>query len=124
MRTVALAGAVLRTSMLALCLLAPIRSLDAQGPQGVQSETITGTVKSDSGVAIANASITVTPAGGGFSVAVKARSNENGRWTATVPNRAPEYNVTVSAIGWVQQRTTAKSLGGSTPVVVDVTMQK
>ncbi|HEY2162623.1 MAG TPA: hypothetical protein VGH04_01475, partial [Gemmatimonadaceae bacterium] len=66
----------------------------------------------------------MTPAGGGFSVAVTARSNADGRWTAVMPNRAAEYYVTVSAIGWIQQRTTAKSSGGVTPVAVDVTMKK
>src|SRR5262245_31921607 len=74
-----------------------------------QPEVLTGTVKSDSGAAIPNAQVTVTPAGGGFSVAVTVRSNEQGRWTASIPNRVDEYFVTVSAIGWVQQRTTAKS---------------
>ena len=87
---------------------------------------LTGTVKSDSGVAIATASITVTPAGAGFSAAVTVRSNPDGRWTATVPNRAAEYFVTVSAIGWIQSRTTVKSAGAgqTTPVVVDVALKR
>src|SRR5262245_44597988 len=87
-------------------------------------EVLTGTVKSDSGAAIPNAQITVTPAGGGFSVAVTVRSNEQGRWTASIPNRAAEYFVTISAIGWVQQRTTTKSSGNANPVVVDVTLKR
>src|SRR5262252_9433263 len=104
MTSVAVVRAVLRLAVLTLCVSTPIRSI---GAQAAQAETLTGTVKSDSGIAIANASITVTPAGGGFSVAVTVRSNENGKWTATMPNRAAEYYVTVSAIGWIQQRTTA-----------------
>ena len=110
--------AILAVSLLALALIRPLAA------QASQTETLTGLVKGDSGVAIPNATITVTPAGGGFSVAVTVRSNAGGKWTALMPNRAPEYYVTVSAIGWVQQRTTAKSLGGTTPVVVDVTMKK
>jgi hypothetical protein len=118
MTSVAVVRAVLRLAVLTLCVSTPIRVV------GAQAETLTGSVKSDSGVAIANASITVTPAGGGFSVAVTVRSNADGKWTATVPSRAAEYYVTVSAIGWVQQRTTAKSSGGSAPVVVDVAMKR
>ena len=95
----------------------------AQAPTQ-QPEVLTGTVKSDSGAAIPSAQITVTPAGGGFSVAVTVRSNDQGRWTASIPNRAAEYFVTVSAIGWVQQRTTVKSSGNANPVVVDVTLKR
>lgn len=94
--------------------------------QAPQPETLTGSVKSDSGVAIPNASITVTPAGAGFAAAVTVRSNADGRWSATVPTRAAEYNVTVSAIGWIQARTTAKSAdaGATVPTVVDVVLKK
>src|SRR5262249_23933 len=51
-------------------------------------------------------------------------SNEQGRWTASIPNRAAEYFVTISAIGWVQQRTTVKSSGNANPIVVDVALKK
>lgn len=104
----------------ALCALT-VTSAAAQTPQ---PETLTGTVKSDSGVVIPNAQITVTPAGAGFSAAVTVRSNTAGRWTATMPNRAAEYFITISAIGWVQQRKTAKSSGDATPIVVDVALAK
>ncbi|HEX4681629.1 MAG TPA: TonB-dependent receptor [Gemmatimonadaceae bacterium] len=98
----------------------------AQSPQSPRPETVIGTVKSDSGVAIANASITVTPAGAGFSAAVTVRSSTTGRWTATIPNRAPEYYVTVSAIGWIQSRTTVKSAGpdAAAPVSVDIALKR
>jgi hypothetical protein len=98
-------------------------SAHAQTPQ---PETLTGSVKSDSGIAIPNASVTVTPAGAGFSAAVTVHVTPEGRWSATIPNRAPEYNITVSAIGWIQARTTAKSAGANTtaPVVVDVVMKR
>jgi len=65
--------------------------------QSSRPEVLTGTVKSDSGIAIP-ASITVTPAGAGFSAAVTVRANTEGAWTATMPTRAPEYYVTVSAL--------------------------
>ena len=94
------------------------------GAQTPRPETLSGMVKSDSGMVIPNASITVTPAGAGFSAAVAARSNAAGRWTVTIPNRAAEYFVTVSAIGWVQSRTTAKSLGTEAPIIVDVSLRK
>ena len=90
-----------------------------------EPERFTGTVKSDSGVAISTASVTVTPAGAGFSASVTVRTNTAGRWTATLPNRSPEYFITVSAIGWTQVRTTVKSAGpgSTTPVDVDVTLK-
>ncbi len=91
-----------------------------------EPERFTGTVKSDSGVAISTASVTVTPAGAGFSASVTVRTNTAGRWTATLPNRSPEYFITVSAIGWTQVRTTVKSAGpgSTTPVDVDVTLKR
>ena len=93
--------------------------------QSSRPEVLTGTVKSDSGIAVP-ASITVTPAGAGFSAAVTVRANTEGAWTATMPTRAPEYYVTVSAIGWIQQRVVAKSGGddSSAPVRVDVVMRR
>src|SRR5215831_307440 len=126
MRAVASLRAIVATTFLATASTfataarAHAQATSQQQPPQQQGEVLTGTVKSDSGVAIPNAQITVTPAGGGFSVAVTVRSNTNGRWTATMPNRAAEYFVTISAIGWVQQRTTAKSSGNANPVVVDV----
>jgi hypothetical protein len=116
-----------RLAAAALCAvgtsLAPAALARAQTPQ---PETLTGSVKSDSGEAIPNASVTVTPAGAGFSAAVTVRVTSAGRWSATIPNRAAEYNVTVSAIGWIQSRTTAKSAGANanSPVVVDVVMKR
>lgn len=103
-------------------LATPFRSSHSQTPK---PEIITGTVKGDSGAAIA-ASVTVTPAGAGFSAAVTVRANANGVWTATMPTRAPEYYVTISAIGWIQQRVVAKSGGdtSTTPVHVDVVMKR
>ncbi|HEY9229431.1 MAG TPA: carboxypeptidase-like regulatory domain-containing protein, partial [Gemmatimonadaceae bacterium] len=124
MRAVAVVRALAALSLFAATLnvFTAVRA-EAQSPTQ-QAEVLTGTVKSDSGVAIPNAQITVTPAGGGFSVAVTVRSNEQGRWTASIPNRAAEYFVTVSAIGWVQQRTTVKTSGNGNPVVVDVALKK
>jgi len=119
MRAVAVLRAVAAVSLFA----ATLNRAEAQSPTQ-QAEILTGTVKSDSGVAIPNAQITVTPAGGGFSVAVTVRSNADGKWTASVPNRAAEYFVTVSAIGWTQQRTIVKSSGSNSPVVVDVALKK
>lgn len=105
-----------------VCLSLCTTSIDAQAPQ---AEVLTGLVKSDSGVAIPNASVTVTPAGAGFTAAVAVRSQPNGKWTATMPNRAAEYYITVSSIGWIQQRTTIKSSGGSGPLAVpDVVMKR
>jgi hypothetical protein len=106
----------------AAVLSTPLRSARAQIPR---PEIVTGTVKSDSGAAI-SASVTVTPAGAGFSAAVTVRANEAGTWTATMPTRAAEYYVTVSAIGWVQQRVVAKSNGenATTPVHVDVVLKR
>ena len=116
--------AALRAVVIAVCALT-VASASARA-QAASPETISGTVKSDSGVVIPNASITVTPAGAGFSAAVTVRSNSAGRWTATIPNRAAEYFITVSAIGWIQQRTTAKSAGANatTPIVVDVALKR
>src|SRR5262245_3203853 len=108
----ALASASLRATVATLLAIATTfaTATRAHAQASTQPpEVLSGTVKSDSGAAIPNAQITVTPAGGGFSVAVTVRSNEQGRWTATIPNRAPEYFVTVGAIGWVLQRTTVKS---------------
>jgi hypothetical protein len=105
-----------------LCALTPSTAATARAQQPPQPETLTGTVKGDSGSVIANASITVTPAGAGFSAAIAVRSNALGKWTATIPNRAAEYNVTISSIGWIQVRTIAKSSGTTAPIVVDVTM--
>jgi hypothetical protein len=103
-----------------------LNSAAAARAQTPQPETLTGSVKSDSGEVIPNASVTVTPAGAGFSAAVTVHVNSAGRWTATIPVRAAEYNVTVSAIGWIQVRTTAKSAGANTtaPVVVEVLMKR
>src|SRR3954466_13109981 len=92
------APASLAAASLSLATANPAR---AQASTTQQAETFTGTVKGDSGVAIPNAQITVTPAGAGFSAAVTARSNLEGRWTATVSGRSAEYFVTVSAIGWI-----------------------
>jgi hypothetical protein len=116
-----------KLAVAALCAvsttLVPAASAHAQTPQ---PETLTGSVKSDSGVAIPNASVTVTPAGAGFSAAVTVHVNSLGRWSATIPQRAPEYNITVSAIGWIQARTTVKSAGptATAPIVVDVVMKR
>jgi hypothetical protein len=97
----------------------------AAAAQAPQSESLTGLIKSDSGAAIPNASITVTPAGAGFTASVTVRSQTNGRWTATMPVRAAEYYVTVNAIGWVQQRTTVRSSGGAGPMSVpDFTLKR
>jgi hypothetical protein len=124
MRVIAALRIVAAASLAAASLsLAPATKALAQATSQ-QTETLTGTVKSDSGVAIPNAQITVTPAGAGFSAAVTVRSNTLGRWTATVSNRAAEYFVTVSAIGWIQARTTAKSSTTGAPVVVDVALRK
>jgi len=111
----------------ALCALGtsllPAALARAQTPQ---PETLTGSVKSDSGVAIPNASITITPTGAGFSAAVTVRPNAAGWWSATIPDRAAQYNITVSAIGWIQSRTTVKSAGAGTsgPVVVDIVLKR
>src|SRR5215208_6568612 len=107
----------------ALLPLVPASNAFAQAP-AQQTETLTGIVKSDSGMVIPNAQITVTPAGAGFSAAVTVRSNTLGRWTANIPSRAAEYFVTISAIGWIQSRTTAKSSATGAPVVVDVALKK
>src|SRR5215472_18489623 len=76
------------------------RALAAQA----QIETLTGTVHGDSGSVVNNALITVTPAGAGATASVTARSNTAGKWTIVMTARAGEYYVTVSAIGWIQQR--------------------
>ena len=114
-----------RAAAVALCAAAMLslpRSARAQSPR---PETLTGTVKSDSGEAI-RASVTVTPAGAGFSAAVTVRAGDDGVWTVTMPDRAAEYYVTVSAIGWVQQRVVAKSNGenSTAPVRVAVVMKR
>jgi len=116
--------AVLRALAASSLLAATLTSARAEAQSPTQAEVLTGTVRSDSGVAIPNAQVTVTPAGGGFSVAVTVRSNLEGRWTASIPNRAAEYFVTISAIGWVQQRTTVKSSTTNAPITVDVTLKR
>jgi hypothetical protein len=116
-----------RIAVAALCAVGTsLSSATLARAQTAQPEALTGSVKSDSGEAIPNASVTVTPTGAGFSAAVTVRVNSAGRWSATIPTRAPEYNVTVSAIGWVQVRTTAKSAGANTttPIVIDVVMKR
>lgn len=120
------AGRLVAVMSLAATILsvAAADSLEAQAARRPQFETLSGTVKGDSGVAVPNASITVTPAGGGFSAAVTVRSNDAGRWTATIPIRAAEYNITVSVIGWIQARTTAKSSTTGAPVVVDIVLHR
>lgn len=114
--------AALAALCVAAILSAPLSASSAQSPR---PEIVTGSVKSDSGVAIP-ASVTVTPAGAGFSEAITVRANTAGTWTVTMPNRAAEYYVTVSAIGWIQQRVVAKSNGenSTTPVRVDVVMKR
>jgi hypothetical protein len=108
---------------LACCALALMCvSRVAAGQQ--QTETLTGAVKSDSGGIIANAVVTATPAGAGATASVTTRSNSLGRWTIVMPSRSPDYFVTVSAIGWIQQRIDAKSNGGTAPVVVDATLKR
>ena len=89
-----------------------------------QTETLTGTVRSDSGGVIANAVVTSTPAGAGATASVTTRSNSVGRWTIVMPARAADYFVTVSAIGWIQQRIDVKSSGGTSPVVADATLKR
>ena len=89
-----------------------------------QTETLTGTVRSDSGGVIGNAVVTATPAGAGATASVTTRSNTVGRWTIVMPARAADYFVTVSAIGWIQQRLDVKSSGGTSPVVADVTLKR
>ena len=118
----ALRHVALTALSVAAILAAPARSLLAQSSR---PEIVSGTVKSDSGAAIP-ASVTVTPAGAGFSAAVTVRANDAGNWAVTMPNRAPEYYVTVSAIGWVQQRVVAKTNGenSTAPVRVDVVMKR
>ncbi len=41
-----------------------------------------------------------------------------------MPSRAADYFVTVSAIGWIQQRIDVKSSGGTSPVVADATLKR
>ena len=89
-----------------------------------QTETLTGTVRGDSGAVIANAVITSTPAGAGATASVTTRSNSVGRWTIVMPARAADYFVTVAAIGWIQQRIDVKSNGGTSPVVVDASLKR
>ncbi len=89
-----------------------------------QTETLTGTVRSDSGGVIGNAVVTATPAGAGATASVTTRSNTVGRWTIVMPARATDYYVTVSAIGWIQQRLDLKSNGGTSPIVADVSLKR
>ena len=97
--------------------------LPAQQAQASR-ETITGIVRGADTSLIANAQITVTPAGAGATQSVPARSNAEGRWSVSMPVKSSEYFVTVSAIGWVQARVTVKSSPTNAPVVVDVTLKK
>jgi len=89
-----------------------------------QTETITGTVRSDSGGIVTNGLVTVTPAGAGATASLTTRSNTVGKWTIVMPARAVSYYVTVSAIGWIQQRLEVKSNDGATPVVADVSLKR
>ncbi len=89
-----------------------------------QTETLTGTVRSDSGGVIGNAVVTATPAGAGATASITTRSNTVGRWTIVMPARATDYYVTVSAIGWIQQRLDLKSNGGTSPIVADVSLKR
>jgi hypothetical protein len=115
-----------RRIAVAIAVLVPAAPIATAAAQTSKPEVIRGTVKSDSGGAGIPASITVTPAGAGFSAAVTVRANAAGEWTATMPSRAAEYYVTVSAIGWVQQRVVAKSNGETStePVRVDIIMKR
>src|SRR4051794_31220173 len=106
----------------ALCLTAG-RVVAAQQAPALR-ESITGIVRGADTSLIANAQITVTPAGAGATQSVPARSNADGRWSIFMPSKSPEYFVTVSAIGWVQSRITVKSSPTNAPVVVDVTLKK
>jgi hypothetical protein len=89
-----------------------------------QTETLTGTVKTDSGGVVPNALVTATPAGAGATASITTRANSVGRWTIVMPARAAEYYVTVSAIGWIQQRVDVKSNGGTSPIAADVSLKR
>ncbi|MEP6622445.1 MAG: hypothetical protein ABJE47_24185 [bacterium] len=68
----------------------------------------------------------MTPAGAGFTASVTVHSGADGRWRATIPTRAAEYYLTVSAIGWIQYRTTihSKNDGSSLLVVPDIPLER
>ena len=90
-----------------------------------EPERFTGTVKSDSGVAISTASMTVTPAGAGFSASVTVRTNTAGRWTATLPNgRRSISSRSAPSVDAGAYDSESAGPGSTTPVDVDVTLKR
>jgi hypothetical protein len=91
--------------------------------QATPGDTLRGVVRGADTVLIGNAQITVTPGGSGATQSVVTRSNVAGRWSVVMPARSPSYFVTISAIGWIQQRVTALS-NPTGAVVVNASLKK
>src|SRR3954464_4698567 len=114
---------LLRRLLQLACVSATLVASNLGAQQPAPADRLRGLVRGVDSTVISNAQITVTPAGSGATQSVLTRSGADGKWSVTMPSRSSEYFVTISAIGWIQQRINAKP--DTSPVItVDVMLKR